>query len=331
MGRRGGTPVFAVLLVVAAIVPRAVGAEEDERLDAVVAKVGATSITVREVEQRLRAVPGFQLEALAPTPEEARRRFLEEVMIKEMLFSEAAKSRKLEQDEGIRAKVNDALRVARINLLRDETTVSADEIAAFYRDNRARFDTSPRVGIFRILCASRTDAEAVLAQARSRGGLQSWNELARERSLDKTTHLRGGNLGFVAADGSSSEVTVRVNPALYAAADRVKDGELVAEPVAEGAQWAVVWRRGSVPAIHRTLDQEASAIRQVLLRQKLTDALRALLDRLRSEQNLEKSPQLIDVLEVTPIGDVAQRKRPGIAPHRAPGSPEPTMTPRGLR
>jgi peptidyl-prolyl cis-trans isomerase C len=310
---------------------RVVGADGDSRLDTVVAKVGTSSITVGDVEQRLRALPAFQLDALAPTPQEARRRFLEDVMIRELLFAEAAKARKLEQDDAIRAKINDVLRAARVNLLRDETTVADAEIAAFYQENKARLDTPQRIGLFRILCATRADAGAVLAQARARGGLQSWNELARERSLDKTTHLRGGNLGFIAADGSSSEVTVRVSPALYAAADRVKDGELVPDPVPEGSQWAVVWRRGTVPAIHRTLDEEASAIRQVLTRQKLTESLRALLVRLRSEQPIEKSPQLVDVLEVTPLGDVGPRARPGMAPHRAAGAPEPTMTPRGLR
>ena len=331
MGHRRGTYLAALLFFASAASPRGVAADGDLRLDTVVAKVGPSTITVGELERRLRAMPAFQFDALAPTPEEARRRFLDEVMIEELLFSEAAKVRKLEQDEAIRAKINDVMRAARVNLLRQETVVGADEIAAFYRENKARFDTPQRIGMFRILCASRAEADAVLAQARSHGGLQAWNELARERSLDKTTHLRGGNLGFIAADGSSSEVTVRVSPALYAAADRVKDGELVPEPVPEGSQWAVIWRRGTVPAIHRTIDQETNAIRQVLSRQKLAESLRALLARLRSEQPVEKSPQLVDVIEVTPIGEVVQRARPGMVPHRAAGAPEPTATPRGLR
>src|SRR5262249_38494427 len=105
----------------------------------------------------------------------------------------------------------------------------------------------------------------------------------------------------------------------------------VPDPVPEGSQWAVLWRRGTVPAIHRTLDQETGAIRQVLSRQKLAESLKALLARLRAEQPIEKAPQLVDVVEVSPVGDVGRRARPGVASHRPAGAAEPTMTPRGLR
>jgi peptidyl-prolyl cis-trans isomerase C len=305
------------------------GAGDESRLDAVVAKVGAVSITVGDVERRARAMPDFQLTALGSSIDDVRRRVLDQ-LVEENVFAEAARARKLEQSPPIREKIYDALRVARIGKLRDETTVSADEIAAFYQSNRARFDMPPRINVFRILSATRADAEAVLAQARH-ADLAQWNQLARERSIDKTSSLRGGNLGFIAADGSSSEVTIKVDPALFAAALRVKDGEFVPEPVAEGAQFAVVWRRGSVPAVHRSLEQESSAIRQIVMRQKLTDGLHALLERLRSEANIEKTPQLIDVLEVTSSGEVAPRKRPGLVEQKPKALPEPTMTPRGLR
>jgi hypothetical protein len=67
------------------------------------------------------------------------------------------------------------------------------------------------------------------------------------------------------------------------------------------------------------------------MRQKLTDGLHALLERLRSEASIEKKPQLIDVLEVNTSGEVAPRKRPGVVEQRPRAAPEPTMTPRGLR
>ena len=48
---------------------------------------------------------------------------------------------------------------------------------------------------------------------------------------------------------------MRVDPGLFAAADKVKDGELVKEPVKEGTKFAVIRRRGSLEASTRTLDQ----------------------------------------------------------------------------
>jgi peptidyl-prolyl cis-trans isomerase C len=303
----------------------------DPRLEAGVARVGPTSITVGDLEQRMRAIPDFQLAAFGPSPQQIREKVLE-VMIEEALFAEGARIRKLEQTAPVREKIQEALRAARVGLLRDETTVKAADVEAFYRDNRARFDTPPRINISRILCTTREEAVSVLSQAKALGGVPRWNELAREHSADKTSSMRGGSLGFVAADGSSSEANVRVNPALFSAAERVKDGEFVPEPVGEGKFYGVVWRRGSLPAVHRTVEDEASAIRQILMRQRIAEALRSLLDRLRSEEKIERAPQLLDVLEVEPTGEVAQRKRPGVAERRRPAAaPGPTMTPRGLR
>src|SRR6185503_16749965 len=100
----------------------------------------------------------------------------------------------------------------------------------FYLDNRGRFETPERIAVYRILCATKEQAAGVLADAKQNGSLMRWNELARERSVDKATSLRGGNLGFIAADGSSSEPSVRVDPTLFVSASRVKDGEMVPEP-----------------------------------------------------------------------------------------------------
>ena len=53
----------------------------------------------------------------------------------------------------------------------------------------------------------------------------------------------------------------------------LKDGEVVPEPVKEGPGFAVVWRRGSLEAVVRTLAQEGPAIRQILGRQKIADSI----------------------------------------------------------
>jgi peptidyl-prolyl cis-trans isomerase C len=124
---------------------------------------------------------------------------------------------------------------------------------------------------------------------------------------------------------------VKADPALFAAASRVKDGEIVPEPVQEGNSWGVIWRRASMPAVHRTIEEESSAIRQVLTRKKMEDATRAMLKKLRSDRHVEESPQLIDIVEVDSSGDVGARKRPGLAPRKPALPPAPSATPRGLR
>jgi peptidyl-prolyl cis-trans isomerase C len=306
-------------------------ADEDQRLVAVVARVGPSDITVRSIEQRMREIPDFQLATFGEPPDKMRRAFLEQVMVKDALFAEGAKAKRLEDDAAVHEHVDEALRRARLLSLRSEIQISRDEVAAFYMDNLPRFVSPARVAVYRILCTTREEAVAVLAEAKAYGGLQRWNDLARDRSIDKATSLRGGNLGFLAADGSSSEVSVKTDPALFAAANRVKDGELVGEPVAEGKAYAVIWRRGSTPPVRRTVEEEEGAIRQVLLRKKLEDATRELIKKLRDERKVEEFPQLIDMIEVDSVGDVGPKKRPGVAQRKPPAPPTPSATLRGLR
>jgi peptidyl-prolyl cis-trans isomerase C len=321
----------AGVVVAAAVVAANVVAEQDTSGALVVAKVGSRAVTARTLVQRLAAVPEFQLATFGSSPGEIKRNFLEQVVVRDELLAQGAESKKLDQTTRAHERIEHALRTARINLLRENLEVSPSEVAAYYAENRARFDSPERIAVTRILCATRTEAATVLAEAKSSGTPQRWNDLAREHSLDKATSMRGGALGFLAEDGSSSEASVRVDPALFAAARKVKDGEFVPEPVEEGKNYAVLWRRGSTPGVHRTLEEESAAIRQVLARRKVADAVKALTDSLRGGEKIEEHPDLIDLIEVSSDGTVAQRKRPGLAKHRSALPPAPSASPTGLR
>jgi peptidyl-prolyl cis-trans isomerase C len=323
--------VASSLAIAAALVTANVVAEQDPNGELILAKVGARNVTARMFLQRIRALPDFQLATFGSSPSEIKRRFLEEVVVRDELLAQGAETKNLERLTRARERIDHALRNARIAELKDSLAVTPAEIAAFYQENRERFDSAERIAITRILCASREEAATVLAEARKAGTAQRWNDLAREHSTDKATAMRGGALGFIAQDGSSSEASVRVDPALFVAARKVKDGEFVPEPVEEGGGFAVIWRRGSTPAVHRTLDEESEGIRQVLVRRKLGDAVKALTTTLRSAEKIEEHPELIDLVEVNQDGNVSQRKRPGVAKRRPSESPVPSMTPTGLR
>lgn len=324
--------IFAAAVLVGAVAVTAnVIAEQDPSGTSVVATVGSRSVTARALVQRLRMVPDFQLATFGSSPSEIKRKFLEQVVVRDELFAEGAEAKKLDQVTRARERIDNSLRTARINLVKENLDVTPAEISGYFADNRARFDAPERIAVTRILCATRTEAASVLAEAKSNASPQRWNELAREHSLDKATSMRGGALGFLAEDGSSSEASVRADPALFAAASKVKDGQLVPEPIEEGKGYAVIWRRGSTPAVHRTLEEESSAIRQVLVRRKLADAVKGLTDALRAAEKIEEHPELVDLIEVGPEGSVAQRKRPGVAKRRPAQPPAPSATPAGLR
>ena len=84
-------------------------------------------------------------------------------------------------------------------------------------------------------------------------------------------------------DGDTDTPRVRVDPALFRAAQAVKDGQFVPEPVKEGEKFAVVWRRGSLPAKARTVEQERESMQNLLERRRADDAHAALVLKLRAE------------------------------------------------
>jgi peptidyl-prolyl cis-trans isomerase C len=210
-------------------------------------------------------------------------------------------------------------------------SVGPEAAARYYENNRTSNDFPERLSVWRILCSTREDALRTLKEVMVPRGGERWMDLARERSIDKATAMRGGDLGFLAADGASSTPAVKADPALFAAARKVKDGAIVPEPVAEGTGFAVVWRRSTVPAVHRTLEQEAPAIRQLLVRQEVEQASRELVLELRRAKGVELYPEIVDGIEIEPPGRALSPTRPGAQPVKPQGSPTPSATPRGLR
>ena len=332
---RLGIAAAAALLASLAGPHAGVSASPDPRLAQVVARVGAVTITVGDVERRMRAVPRFQLVTFGKTPDEMRRTFVERVLVPEALHSVGARARKIDELPEVQKRTQDALRSARLSALRAEIVtgpgLGPTDVARYYQDNLGKFDSPERLAIWRILCKTRDEAALVIADAKKGSTPQHWNELAREHSIDAATSLRGGNLGFVSPDGASNEAGVKVPPAIVEAVAKARDGEIVAEPVAEGPGFAVVWRRGSMPAVHRKLEDEAPTIRQTLIRQRLEQGLKDTIARLRADKLRDHAPQLVDALDVDAAGQVAPKTRPGVVPRRPVGRPAPTETPRGLR
>lgn len=293
---------------------------EGARRAAIVVKLGPKNVTVGELEDRMAQVPAFQLRSFGATPDEVRRKFLDQVVIPDALLAQGAEARHL--DRAIptlydldRARAQATLRAvrARVGLA---TAISLDDVRAYYDANRPRYDAAERYNVWRILCATQGEAQSVLGDAKKDSTLAHWNQLSRDHSIDKATYMRGGNLGFVSLDGVSSEAGLKVEPVLVKAAAAVKDGEFVAEPVAEGSAFAVIWRRGTVGASHRTVEDVKEQIQSTLWRDRVDAATKTLLDALKQKDLKEKNAELLDGIDVTPPdGNVVPRKRPGqVAP-----------------
>lgn len=275
-------------------------------------KVGERTITVGELEDRLAGIPPFQLATFGASPRDVVDAYVQQVLVRDLLLAEGAHERRLDTKEPAlhqlaRTRSSATLRAVRRDL-GTPSSISDADVRAYYDAHLDRFDAPERVNLWRILCATEADARAVLDEASRDLTTTRFNDLARERSLDRATKFRGGNLGFLDPKGVSNQAGLTVDPALVKAAAEAKEGALVPHPVAEGDAFAVVWRRATVPATRRSLDDAAPEIRATLYRERAEAGEKKLIDELRQKHVRDVDPSLLGII-VLPVFDAGMTPR----------------------
>jgi peptidyl-prolyl cis-trans isomerase C len=299
---------------------------------AAVAHVGPREVRASEFLERYGRVPEAQRALLGGAPKEQQRAFLEGVLVREELLDLEAERLRLERAPGLRNRLRAVLRDALVERLKREaeasiTRADVEQKLAAHRD---RYAKPERLRLWRILVDDANQAKTILGEASQPKGLERWAELARKSSQDRATAMRRGDLGMVYPDGRTDVPTVRVAPELYAAAARVRDGELVPEPVAEGSRWAVVWRRGALPERKLELTEAEPALRAQLVRERVARAAGTLLADLRREHVKRFDPTPVLSLPWPLDTATAERPRP-LTPHPAAAPPTPSAGEQGLR
>ncbi|MGZ3475415.1 MAG: peptidylprolyl isomerase, partial [Polyangiales bacterium] len=156
------------------------------------------------------------------------------------------------------------------------------------------------------ITADKAAAEAALAKVKADPTREGWPKIVSETSLDPNTKMSSGDLGFVSADAKTTEPKAVVPKEVATAAFALKDGEISAAPVQSTAGWHVIWRKGSVPPITRSLESETPTIRQLLWEQKRESTYKTLVERLRGTTKVEIDEELLPL----PSVDVGPRPIP---------------------
>jgi len=281
----------------------------------VVAHVGPSrTILVGEVEDRLSAMPAFQRATFGDSPAAIRRRFLDEVVVRESLLLLGAEAEGLGQKLPSAYAVDRARSSASIRAIRSRigpaSAIPMRDVRAYYEENRARYEAPERYQIWRILCATREEAQTVLDLATKDASPKTFADLARDHSQDKATRLRAGNIGFVTEDGTSNEPGLRVDPAVVRAARSVRDGEIVAHPVPEGDGFAIVWRRGTLVASKHAMEDVAAQIQEALWMARVKNETDGLVSRLRASKLRDLDQRLLDGVDL----DLSHTRRRVSAP-----------------
>jgi peptidyl-prolyl cis-trans isomerase C len=295
------------------------------------ARVGSLEIDAPTFRARAARVAELDWSELGATWPEQRRRFLDEVLIPEALLSLAAEKGPPALPPARDRALCDALTAALMTEAA-RVTPSDAELRAEQTRLESELSTPRALSLWRILLPTEADARALIAELAT-PTVAAFSRLARERSIDHATHMRAGNLGQVGADGQTRVPELRVSPALFAAADQAKDGELVREPVREGEAFAVVWRRASQPEQRVSLAASASLIQARLAEQRAAAARGTLLETLRRERVTDYHPERLAGYEARFPEPARLTRRPASAPAAgtAPARFLPELTDRGLR
>lgn len=295
-----------------------------------VLEVGGARVTVAELAARAALLAPFQLARFGAAWPEQLERWVDEVVVPELLLVESGARERTVEHARTRDKALARALLAEERRRVDRAPIAEAAVTAHYEQHRSSFDTPAALELWRILVASEAEARELIALLRGKGPAE-FRRLARERSLDRATYMRGGNLGFVAADGQTHMPELRVSKSLFEAASRAADGALVESPVPEGQQFAVVLRRSSRAARAASLPAVRPQIEQRLAEAAWGEHRAALLARLRSASLREHHPELLDDFE--PVEPDVSAARPPRASAIEPRAVDPTPQPteRGLR
>lgn len=283
----------SALLVAASVAP---GLARGDAARPVV--VGPLSLSGEEVAERLGALSRAELRTFGAPAQEARLAYVRQVLVPELLLLAEAERLRLAETPGARARLRHAL----FEALAGEERLrlpppTAEEVAASYGEHQREFERPERLALWRILVGTEAEAREILEKVQGAKGPERWRAFAREKSLDSATRERGGDLGFVHPDGRTDVPELRVDPALYAAARAVSDGELVT--VVEGERRAVVWRRGSLRPEKVPLDQARPTLERLLQERKLAARLDALVAELSRTHVRERNDAGLARIDVT--------------------------------
>jgi peptidyl-prolyl cis-trans isomerase C len=307
MARR---PSAALLLLVLAATSGVAGSARAVDDGAVVATIGDRKVTAAQIKKALAGVPAFELQALGQTKVEVLRKYLDEAIVREEVLAEAARKRGALDDHSVKVALDKSLAGALVRkelaALGGPAQIPEEEVKAYYEAHLSEYKTPERVRLWHIVTSNKADAEAALAKVKADPTREGWPKLVSEHSLDPNTKTSSGDLGFVTADGKTSEPKVVVPKEIAAAAFALKDGEISPAPVQSSAGWHILWRKGSVPAFTRSLADESLTIREVLFEQRRKKTYETLLERLRGSRKVEIDEELLPLVTV----DVGPRPIP---------------------
>ena len=241
--------------------------------------VNGKTITLSEFELRWSQLPEYVRKNYAGP--EGRKKFLNELIDREMLLQEA-KKRGIDRDRNLlerveRFKEHTMLEALRREAVDSQVTVTPEELQGYYDTHRDSFLASEEFRVSHILV--KTAGEAADLKKRSTQG-EDFSSLARKASLDASTKSNGGDLGKI-----KKGQTV---PEFEQAVLKLKPGE-VSEPVATQFGYHLIKLIERRPGPPLSFEQAKAQVKEYILIEKKRTRLDELIASLRAKSQLRVS------------------------------------------
>lgn len=248
--------------------------------EAVVARIGETVFTLKDIRARLgEMAPPYRYAAERRLPE-----VVKEIVERETLWREARRLG-LDKDPDIQRQIEDATKQILIRALfmrevRARALPSDEEIQRYYAEHPAEFRIPERQEEVHLLVQTEAEAEAILAELRAG---KDFAALAGPRSQDQESDEEDRVLVFTRGQRDAEIERVAFG---------LKVGE-VGGPVRTPRGYVVIKVLSRHPPSRQSLELAKPVIQARLQPQNEKRLVEALLNRIRSEQNVEIREDLL--------------------------------------
>jgi len=242
---------------------------------AVVATYAGKQLTSAEVLAEMERLPGPSRAYLAQP--ERKRQFVENLVLNDLLFAEAERQG-YATDPEIERQVNDTRRRLAVQRLMREyqkpPEISDDEARRYYDENPTLYSTT-QIAASHILVKDEAEARAIRAELER--DPQHFAQLAREKSIDKSSAAKGGELGRFGQG--------RMVPDFERVAFALAPGE-ISQPVKTQYGWHVILVTERQDGERKPFDQVKDQIKATLRNKALQESVQGRMEALKQQANL---------------------------------------------
>jgi peptidyl-prolyl cis-trans isomerase C len=254
--------------------------------------INGKEITASEFDLRWSQLPEFARKTYAGP--DGRKKFLEELITRELLLQEA-KKRGLDRDRALIERVERFKeRSVLDNLMREEVdsriTVTVEEMKAYYAANPASYTSPDELRASHILV--KTEEDALDAKKRLDQG-EDFAALARKVSLDLATRFKGGELGPI----KKGQTVPQFEKTLLA----LKVGE-ISNPVVTQFGYHIVKLNDRTAGAPLSFEDAKDQVKEQILIEKKRKRFDELVASLRAKAKLRVADVPIPVSEVPAAG-----------------------------